>query len=285
MKADTRKFRTILFLLLIPAIQLFSQNNHTNHLFADNLFEKGEYYRAITEYNRFLFNNAQTSVDSLYAYLQISKSYYFGQDYENAISSITTITSTLNEKDKFLFDRYLALSYLKLGFPKSTILVLENNTDEPKSKLLLGIAHLYLCEWDSAIDIFTSLDNNSEDEISLSAKELISVLKEGESSGKKKPIFSAVLSAIIPGSGYIYTEKYQTGISSFLVNVLLLGSSYELHKNGFKFTGSTASLISFGWHVGNIYGSFTSAIKYNEMKRENFLNDSCKKYIGFIEND
>lgn len=285
MKTDTKKkYRIISYLLLIITVPLFSQENNIKPSFADNLFEKGEYYRAITEYNRFLFNNAQTADDSLYAFLQISKSYYLGKDYENAISSITEITSILNENNKIIFNRYLALSYLKLGFPKSAIFILENNTDEPKSKLLLGITHLFLNEWDSAIDIFESLDNNSADEITLLSSELVSISKNGKAIRKKKPVISAILSAIIPGSGYVYTENYQTGISSFLINLLLLGSSYELHKNGFKFTGSTASLVSFGWYLGNVYGSFTSAIKHNKMEQEDFLNDSCKKYIDFIEN-
>lgn len=281
------KYRFAICLVLVVTVSLFAQNNSTTTSFADNLFEKGEFYRAITEYKRFLFDNAQTIEDSLYAFQQISKSYYFGEDYEKAIASISILSPVLNDNDGLSLDKYLALSYLKLGFPKSTILVLVNNANDPKSKLLLGTAYLSLNEWDSARNIFKSLDNNSDsdEDVAFLSKELISISKEGEAIRNKNPILSAILSAIIPGSGYVYTENYQTGVSSFLINSLLIGSSYELHKNGFKFTGSTATLISFGWYLGNIYGSFTSAIKNNKTEKGNFVNNSCSKYIEFIEND
>jgi len=273
-------------LLLVLVVPIFSQNNSSSLSFADNLFTKGEYYRAITEYNRFLFYHSKTADDSLYAFQKIFKSYYYGKEYKNAISTITNTKSIFDQTKELSYsNKYLALSYFKSGFPKSAILVLNDNTNDPKSDLLSGISHLYLFEWDLALVKFASLTNHPLDEISVISKELISISKEGAATQSKKPVFSAIASALIPGSGYVYTENYQTGVSSFLINLLLLGSSFELHNNGFQFAGSTAMLVSFGWYAGNIYGSFTSAIKYNNLKRKQFLDGSCEKYIKFIEKD
>ena len=71
-------------LLLVLVVPLFSQNNSSSLSFADNLYAQGEYYRAITEYNRFLFHHSKTVDDSLYAFQQIFKSYYYGKEYNNS---------------------------------------------------------------------------------------------------------------------------------------------------------------------------------------------------------
>ena len=254
-------------------------------IYADNLFNKGEYYRAISEYQRYLFFDANSITDSLYTITQISKCYYFGKDYEDAISYVERIIST-HQKEKALVEelnKYAGLSYLKLGYPKSAILFFKQNEYEPNSEFLLGVSYLYLYEWDLAQKKFELLSNHNDIEISTLSNELTLIAKNGTNLNDKNPMMAGALSTFIPGSGYIYTGNYQTALSSFLLNLLLLGSSYELQKNGFRFTGTTTFLIGFGWYLGNIYGSITSVTRYNNLNRKTFVDESLKIYMSFIE--
>jgi len=254
-------------------------------IYADYLFNKGEYYRAISEYQRYLFFDADCITDSIYAITQITKCLYFGKDYESVISYVKQIISD-NPKEKVLIEnlnRYAGLSYLKLGYPKSAITFFEQNVNEPKSELLIGFSYLCLYEWDLAQKKFESLIHHKDSEISTIAKELTSIAKRGANFSEKKPVIAGILSAFIPGSGYVYTGYYQTAFSSFILNLLLLGSSYELQKNGLRFTGITTFLVSFGWYLGNIYGSITSAIRYNNLNKKKFVDESLKIYMRFVE--
>ncbi|MHB2149972.1 hypothetical protein ACX8XP_13010 [Calditrichota bacterium LG25] len=98
----------------------------------------------------------------------------------------------------------------------------------------------------------------------------------------KNPTIAGILSAFIPGSGYAYTKHYQTAFSSLLLNTILIGTSYEFQRKNFKFASGTTFLIAFGWYLGNILGSYKSAIRYNEKIRREYLDKRLKRYRKYF---
>jgi len=253
--------------------------------YADHLFTKGKYSKAIEEYERHLFFDSVNREDSLYAISQIIKSYYMSKDYKNTISHIESYIVNIKHDHEYIYslNNYAGMSYLKLGHPKSAIIYFNQNKNEPQSILLTGIAYIHLHQWNSALEIFDSLLSCEDKEIAELASKLSQVSKEGMTLKIKKPMLAGALSLFLPGAGYLYTEHYQTALSSLLLNSLLLGTSYELHKSGLKFTGSTSFLLSFGWYIGNIYGSVKSAIRYNDLTHKIFIDESLQECTYFIK--
>jgi len=94
----------------------------------------------------------------------------------------------------------------------------------------------------------------------------------------KNELTAAVLAALIPGAGKIYTQNYTDGIFAFLATGLMSYISYTDFNAHHQFRGWLfAGLASF-FYGGNIYGSIASVQIYNA--GINFkLNSDMKFYL------
>ncbi len=82
----------------------------------------------------------------------------------------------------------------------------------------------------------------------------------------KSPAIAALSSAIIPGSGQIYSGSYMGGVISLIsVGATLLGG-LVCHKRGEPGYGNTLFGFSALFYCGNIYGAWNSAETYNGNK-------------------
>lgn len=79
----------------------------------------------------------------------------------------------------------------------------------------------------------------------------------------KSPALAGIMSAIIPGSGYVYSGKLKEGISAFSVNLLLGVGIYYLILNGNYSSAVLTSFITAPFYIGNIVGSINASHLYN----------------------
>ena len=95
------------------------------------------------------------------------------------------------------------------------------------------------------------------------------------------PFLATALSTIIPGTGKIYARRWKDGISSFLFVGLTGFQSYRgFNKSGIKSTyGWIMGGLSFGFYLGNIYGSHKAAANYNKTLNEEYLDQVVNYYI------
>lgn len=71
------------------------------------------------------------------------------------------------------------------------------------------------------------------------------------------------MSAILPGSGYIYAERYGDGITAFLINGLFIaGTIAAIHQENYAVAGIVGG-VGVPFYLGNIYGSANAAKKWN----------------------
>jgi tetratricopeptide (TPR) repeat protein len=275
------KKRILLPLLVswLPLLQGAAQSTLTLP-YADHLFQRGEYYRAISVYDQYLFLDARNREDTSYCAIQIMKCYFLGQEYKDAVGFGESYLTSLgvNESTRNELSRYVGLSYLKMGYPKSAMLYFNGTEGIPRLRLLNGICNLYLYEWDKADEQFTHAVNTIDSMTSASGEDLSRIALNGKKLSRRSPVVAGVLSTLLPGAGYAYTGNYQTGFFSLALNALLLGSAYELHRHNLKFSGTFFFLIGFGWYIGNIYGSYTSAVKYNESIRRDYVDESLQRF-------
>jgi len=101
------------------------------------------------------------------------------------------------------------------------------------------------------------------------------MIKETEKLSRQKtksPATAGILSAFLPGSGYIYAGKWQTGLAAFVINGVFAGASIEAFDNDLPIIGSIIGMVELGWYSGTVYGSINSARQYNYINREEALD-------------
>jgi outer membrane protein assembly factor BamD (BamD/ComL family) len=103
------------------------------------------------------------------------------------------------------------------------------------------------------------------------ADDLYVLMTEAKTKQKKSLFAAGLSSAIIPGSGYFYTENYMLGIFSLLTNGALIYGIYDGYKKKDQFQMIFFSVIEFSFYNYSIVGSIKSADEYNkdsEFKKE-----------------
>jgi len=244
--------------------------------FANVLFESQEFYRAITEYRRFIeYFPDDYRINNAYA--RIAESYFYGERHREAISWSRKMIQATMQPEFLVRARILAGdSYLKLGNYRSAMknysAVLKLDEIDRHyldlSHMKLGLCLLHEEDWEDASDEFTKVNANSSyfEKAQLFSKEAL----QGRNLKQKSRSLAGVLS-VIPGLGYVYTGNYQTGIASFVVNSLLIWGAHNSFRKGNKAAGFVFGFFGLGFYSGNIYGSINSASNYNERKKADFL--------------
>lgn len=240
------------------------------------MFDKGEYYRAITEYERHIFSNEGfVSVDS--ARLQILRCYYNGERYKDLIDIIERPDFCFKDSQNVRRGNLLAAkSSLKLRYPHlaEKFLLPANKTGDRLSTreydeyyYIKGIIKAYQLKWENAKEDFYRIKSGSFAERS---EDCLLLVNAGQNL-KYKSKLRAGLYSIVPGAGYVYTGYYQTAISAFIVNSLLGWGSYQAFKSKNTGLGILGGLLALGWYSGSIYGSIERVDAHNTAKVQQIL--------------
>lgn len=100
----------------------------------------------------------------------------------------------------------------------------------------------------------------------------LSLILKAEQAPQKNPGLAGFF-AIVPGGGFLYCERYRDAFVTFLLNAGLIYAAYEAFENDNPALGGIISFVEAGFYSGNIYGSISSAHKYNREKRIRILNE------------
>jgi len=245
--------------------------------FADILFKQGDYYRAITEYERFVFLSPHHPNVSR-AQLQVGMCYLYGRKWDAAAEYFLSL------KDHFIDQPVgeeawikLADTYYSMEQYSKTILCLEEfERHYPQSphmddaRLLKGICYLRFGNPQWAREAFQALpvsspkhDLASECSLRMAGYDDIPI---------KSPLVAGGLSAIIPGAGQLYTERPRDALVSFLINGITIAGIALAFADDEKAAGCFFGLLEIGWYSGNIYNAVNGAHKQNRQKVDDFLS-------------
>jgi TM2 domain-containing membrane protein YozV len=171
---------------------------------------------------------------------------------------------------------YMGKAYYHLNNYPKAISTLEWREINPDSlffddrQLFLGIVYARMFDWQAAIETMQLIEEDTHQK--LIAENLSVSLKKFPDLPDKKPLWADFLSAIIPGSGYIYCDRIGTGISAFVVNGLLIWAISDAIKQEQYGIAATAGFFGIGWYIGNITGSVEAAKVYNTRIRNDFVD-------------
>jgi outer membrane protein assembly factor BamD (BamD/ComL family) len=237
--------------------------------FADALFQDGDYYRAITEYKRFLFLHPLDARAGRIQ-LQIGLSYLRGQQWEDARQTFATIAqqhpdAAIRGEAAFLIGETAYQQGRYTQAIEALRPVAERYAQTPvgeKARYRLGWSYLHARQWPQASDAFAAIDTTSP--LFPSARLLADASREAEQLPRKSPALAGLMSAVIPGTGHFYTGRYRDGTLALLLNGAFLAAGIQAVANGHEAAAGLLLFFEAAWYSGAIYGAVNAAHKYNQ---------------------
>ena len=252
-------FSFLLFLVKTPLVIAQEITAKQQQDFANQLYKNKEYYRAITEYERFLFFFPEHPA-SLRAKIQIGKAYQAGKNYQAAIDywqQIQAENPLLENND--IINLLYAIAWL----------------DKDKERIFY-----YRQEnIKQSIAILKKLNPN----LTTANLDFAKEWNAGQQQlAKKSPLVAGTLSAIIPGLGSAYNSRYKEAFYAFFITSLFISATLEAQKQNDVNKTSVFGFFALAFYGGNIYTAVNGAYKYNELSKQHYLQNLRTRYDLFF---
>lgn len=231
--------------------------------FASFLMQEGEYYRAITEFNRVLYLSGTDDQESRSAaILGVGQALHAGRQYERAGEWLWQHLEALSAAGR-LADGVALMSRSFLdGNAGSRLLVLTGEQTFPAQEVSLyrSLALANIGRWEDAYAGFRDISEQSQ--YGSLASFDADMAHRAVNATWKSPKLAGWL-GIIPGLGYAYADHKQTAAASFIVNTVFWIATYQAFRTDQNVLGGLLTAFSVSWYSGNIYGSVQAAKRYN----------------------
>lgn len=259
--------------------------------FADHLYDKGDYYRAITEYERFIFYYPGHALSNQ-AKFQIGMCYLKGERFSQAVQRFRAVSNEYPNEEigrKALF--MLAEAYYqKKDYSLAIDTLLRFLDAYPKdsradaARIKLGWAYLARGDWRQAQEAFRMLPQDSP--FHSEAAGLAEETGRYPDIPRKSPYIAGGLSAVLPGAGQLYVGRPMDAAASFLLNGLFIWATVDAFNKDNNVTGGILLFFESGWYLGNVYNAVSSAHKYNRMAEQDFLEKLQGRYtLSFMHDE
>ncbi len=261
------KITTILYLLSVPVFaqeaDLFNEKFTAD--FAQFLFKSNQYNYAAEEYERlnFIFPENQEYQ------LNLLKSYRLASEYPRGINAFQYFHSP---------GLKIQQEYIKLNLLDNNKLNIHTMIDglEPESIFRNNLD--FTLRLINIPDRAINLEGIQVDKID---KGLLDLYNESYNLKHKSAFLAGTLSMLIPGTGKVYCGRWKDG----LMSVLFIGTTAFQAYRGFDKKGVKSVYgwimggLSFGFYIGNIYGSAKAAKNYNVHQNTIFIDKTTHYYI------
>jgi len=268
----------LLVLLLLPGTLFSAQitiDSDEQFRFAEQTLQKGDYLRAVVEFERFLqFFPEDKKVPK--ARLLIAQCYLKARDYESARK---ILNETLNVyKGTLVGGKALFLmgeSYYEQGlydeaerYFKGVVAAYSEPELRNSAVYRLGWIQMQTGKWHEASETFKAVGAGSP--LFPNAQDLSAKSLGGEFLPYKDPTTAGALS-VVPGLGHVYCERYKDGLVAFLLNGLFIWATIEAFHEDQEVLGAVLGFVELGFYSGTIYSAVNSAHKHNRKLKDDFL--------------
>jgi hypothetical protein len=252
-------------------------------IFAEQLMREGEYFRAITEYRRFLFFYPDDPRRAM-VHFSIGLAFYRGESYVEALQTFQEVTqqypNTAYGKQAWLWQ---GESLIKQGQYTTAEGIYKAITEHfpydrigQQARYQRAWTLLYQRQWRNAATQFQQVAPDSD--LYQSAQLLAQEALVGERLPTKSPVLAGIFSGILPGSGQLYNGRLGDALLAFFLNSLfIVGAIEAIHSDAPAIAGML-SFFEAGWYAGNVYGAINGAHKYNRHTTETFLGNLANRF-------
>ena len=225
--------------------------------FADHLFGDGDYYRAITEYRRYLWQSQGRGEEAPRAALAIGEALLRGEQWDAAgrqLDGVASRTADMALRRVALFGAaraYLQDGRPELAKPRFRLLVADLEAEaglQQQSRFLLAWGHFDAGELDKARELFQSIAL-SDSPHAVQAKGVVDAIDRKGELDTKDPLVAALLS-IIPGGGHMYLGQWGTGVTSLAWNTLFIVAAVSAWLSGDWGVAAVLTFAELGWYSG-----------------------------------
>jgi len=255
------KIFLILFLILFQQSYIVAQDSFAEQFdYAKSLYEKENYFDAVTEFKRLLFF-AQDTTYEYKANLLIGFSYKSGAKFSDAIQYFkkAELVSTSNEE---LFESRIEIVKINIlrrttsrAIPILDSLQNDSRFEEKSDEINYwrGWAYIFANDWESAATTFKEIKNGNQ----------LAEICDSVANELYNPQ-TAKLWSLIPGAGQFYTGEYISGLISIGWNVLWGYLTINAFIEDRVLDGVLiGSLLWWRFYSGNIQNAEKFAIEKN----------------------
>lgn len=272
-------FTAVFIFVLISALTInaeVSGDSRNQFGFAESLFAEGDFFRAITEYKRFIFFHPQEKTLLEKSKFRIGECYFRAGRWADAVREFDCFSREYPNSEWRSHARYLkGVSEKNLKQYGDALItlneIIKNPSDVYYDSAIYQIALIRIDEreWGKAKDTFLLVPKESA--LFKSAIVMSAGLDRMNEIPRKTPAVAGTLAAVLPGSGHLYTERPKDAIVSFLLNGSFIWAAIELFDNNDDVAGAIVTFFELGWYSGNIYSAINAAHKYNRRAQDHFI--------------
>jgi tetratricopeptide (TPR) repeat protein len=256
--------------------------------FAEHYFDAGKYYRAIGEYERFIYFFPEDTRHEQAMY-KIGMSYENGKKFQEAINAFNNLLTKFPSTDfetevRFRISQcFVELKeYLKAIDYLDRIVATTKDTDtSDEAYYRRGWICLEMDQWEAAEKSFACISSKNRKRYRLET--LSHEMHQKKDLKTKNPTTSGIL-AIIPGAGHLYCSRYRDAAIAFLFNSATIYAAYEAFDHDHDVLGGIITFFEVGFYSGNIYSAVNCAHKHNKAVKNRFLDylrENSQIKLGF----
>jgi len=248
--------------------------------YADHLFNDGDYYRAITEYRRYLYLTRGRGAAAYRAAMAIGEAYLRSRQLEAAAAQFESVAQRASEgrirgvallsagRAHLLGDRHL-LAAARLG--EARVAAGDDVIIGDEALYLMGWARVAQQDWDSAQSIFGELSGRSGPR-QVSAQSALQRFETREALDQKNALLAGVLS-LIPGLGHMYLGQWTVGFAALFWNALFIfATGYSIYNAEWG-VAAVLGVFELSWFSGTMFGALNGAFRHNKDLASNWLDD------------
>jgi TolA-binding protein len=253
-------------------------DSEDQYRFAQSAMDRGDYQRAVAEFERFVYFFPKDKKVPEARYL-IGFCYVNAKEYDSARRILEEVYRRHGSRS--IAGKALLLigeSYYDEGLIKQAELCFKEVIEayphlECKNIALyrLGWNRMKQDKWGEAAELFMKVENGSP--LYDHSQDLARMSLKGQTLPYKNPTVAGTLSGILPGLGHAYCNRYKDGAVALLLNGLTLWAGVEAFNEDLDVLGGALMFLELGWYTGTIYSAVNSAHKRNKKVREDFRKD------------
>ena len=250
---------------------------------ANHLYDKQDYYRALTEYQRFVFLFPKDHRNDQ-AKLQIGRCYRREGKGDQAFSYLIRLFNTGAERavgPEALLEmiairqeqgRYLRAIYWTKQF-------IERYPDYRElDTVYLSLAWLQIDSGQYESAVVTLERIRPESKYYPRARSLSQALLQRPEKRERSPVMAGVLSGVLPGAGHLYAGHPGQAASSFLLNTLFITGAVLAFEHDSPVLGGILVFFEMGWYVGGIRSAAQAAREENQKDESKYRLELKEKY-------